>query len=152
VRLQLLSPLRLLPPGEMIDTLLPEERSMALWRRQVEECTASECSTGWNGSGKLGDVKDISNWDTHLEATNFQDLVNADHDFKTPEKVRVVSAMQKEEKKDCNEVVEIGSVSPFCIGLTTTTPLEGKQEDLAGKPCSDKDPARMGWAHRKVWN
>ena len=55
----------LLPPNEVIEELLEEEKSVALWRTYMEACQASELATGRNELSLL-EVGDVPNWEAHL--------------------------------------------------------------------------------------
>ena len=105
-------PLSLLPPDQMIDMfMLEEDKLIAMWGIYMEGCKASYFLTGRNTRGELSDIGDTPNWDAHLEAMELQDLVDAD-DFKTPKKVWVICAMEKEGGEDYVEVMHISLVSP----------------------------------------
>ena len=103
--------------------MLEEEKTVALCRTYMEACQASELATGRNKFGLLDEVREIPDWEVHLDAPSLCALENA-ADFKTPKKVRVISGMIREEEDDYVEVVEIGSAPPLNIDITNWTPLE----------------------------
>jgi hypothetical protein len=105
---------------------LLEEKLTALWRTCMDVCKALERTTGQNELGELSTGRDFLNWNEHMEATNLQDLVNAD-DFKTPKKVRIISFMTKDEEDDHVEVAEIGTLTPLNVDELNLTPLEGSK-------------------------
>jgi hypothetical protein len=126
VRLQPSLLVSLVPPDISVDMLLLEEKPIALWQTYMDACKASEFATGRNELGELnlGEGRDIPHWDEHVGAPNLNDLTRAD-DFKTPKKVRIIPFMAKEDDEDYVEVIEIGSVAPLNIDLSTMSPLEG---------------------------
>jgi hypothetical protein len=90
----------------------------------MEACKCSEHSTGRNELGELSFGEESPYWDKGVEVPNLEDLTNAD-DFKTPKKVRILPFMTKEADEDYVELLEIGSITPLNVDLTSLTPLEG---------------------------
>ena len=90
----------------------------------MEACKSSEHATGRNELGRPNFSEENPHWDKGVEAPNLEDLTNAD-DFKTPKKVRILPLMTKEADEDCVEVLDIGSMTPLNVDLTTLSPLEG---------------------------
>jgi hypothetical protein len=117
--------LSLMPADKTVDRLLLEEKSIALWRTYMDACKASELRTGRNEFGMFAGEEDTPDVNEHrLLAPSLQELADADA-FKTPKKVRVIAALEREVDEDYVEITEIGSVSALNIDLTGMSPLEG---------------------------
>jgi hypothetical protein len=121
VRLEPSLPLIMIPPTEVLNSLLLEVRPIALWQTYMDACKATEFATGRNEQGVFESEEEVVILFDEA-APSLRQLESAD-DFKTPKKVRMVEGLTQDSEESYVEPASIGSISPLNIDLSDMEPL-----------------------------